>query len=645
VFRTLQSQQRAVKIILGAVLGLVSLGMLLYLVPAPVSSLEGGSEGIADVAGERITSIDLQRRYDVIAARQSVPSALRPLYLRQILDQMVFDRLLEVEAGRLGIGVTDKELAERIRLILPEAFPGGNWVGTGQYDALVQQRFGFGVDQFEQQLRTALLEEKFHGLVTAGIGVSPQEVMQEFFRRNEKVKIAYALISPDAIAAEIKPDGKDLETYYEQQKRRYQVPEQRSVGYLLLDSNQLRQHLAVGDDELLAYYKQHLDLYAVPERVHLQHILFKTIGKTDAEVAEIRAKAAKVLDEARHGAKFDELAKKNSEDPGSASKGGDIGWIVRGQTAPEFEQVAFRLPKESISDLIQTRYGFDIIKVLDHEDAHTKSFDQMRGSILGLLLAAKLNQTASQIADQMAGVVRQSNRKTFADVLAALDSTGKASVVTGETPLVSVGQPIGELGKSTEVRDAVFSQPAGELSLPIKVGRGFVIVSVRQIVPSHQGTFDEVRARVEADYVKEKSAELARARAEELAKRAASGEGLEKAAKALGIPVKVTDPFTRAGTVPDVGGGEQLAPAFTMKVGETGPATQIGGKWIVYTVTDRQEPPPDEYVKQSSEISQEMLASKQEAAFEAFRLALEDQMKAAGKLRINEDNLKRIGGS
>jgi peptidyl-prolyl cis-trans isomerase D len=644
VFR-LRSKERTVKIMLGVILGLVSIGMLLYLVPQPGSSLESGTEGIADVAGERISATDLQRRYDQLTARQSIPSALRPLYLRQILDQMVFDRLLEVEAERLGIGVTNNEVSDRIRLILPDAFPGGRFIGMTQYAALVQQRFGMSVEEFESQLKTGLLEEKFRDLVTAGIDVSPQEVMQEFFRRNEKVTIVYALVEPSAIAAEIKPADKDLEAYYEQNKSRYQVPEERSASYLLLDLNQLRQHLAISDDELRAYYNQHLDLYKIPEQVHLEHILFKTIGKTDAEVAEIRTKAGKVLGEAKHGGKFEELAKKYSEDPASAAKGGDIGWITRGQTAPEFEQEAFTLPKGAISDLIRTEYGFDIIKVLDHQPARTKSFEEVRGSILDLLMSSKVERTANRLADEMANVVRQSNRKSLRDVLAALDPAGRASVVTGETPLVSVAQPIGDLGNSIEVRDALFSQRPGELSLPIKIDRGYVVVSVKQVVPAHQGAFDEVRKRVEADYIQQKAAEAARTKVEELAKRAASGESLEKAAKALGLAVKTSDPFTRSGTIPGVGGAAQLAAAFTMKPGETSPATPLGANWIVYTVAKREEPAPEDFAKQSSDIAQELVASKQEAAFEAFRIALEDQMEKAGKLRINEQNLKRISGA
>jgi peptidyl-prolyl cis-trans isomerase D len=103
-----------------------------------------------------------------------------------------------------------------------------------------------------------------------------------------------------------------------------------------------------------------------------------TVGKTDAEVEEIKKKAQDILSQAKKSANFEDLAKKYSEDPGTKDKGGDLGWIVQGQTVAEFEKVAFSLPKGSISDLVKTQYGFHIIKIIDKETAHTKTFDEVR---------------------------------------------------------------------------------------------------------------------------------------------------------------------------------------------------------------------------------------------------------------------------
>jgi len=116
---------------------------------------------------------------------------------------------------------------------------------------------------------------------------------------------------------------------------------------------------------------QHIDDYKVENRAHVEHILFKTIGKTDAEVAEIHQKAEDALKQAKHGVNFEDLAKKYSEDDGTKPKGGDLGWIVDGQTVPEFQQAAFSVPKGSISDLVKTQYGFHIIKVLDRGNSPT----------------------------------------------------------------------------------------------------------------------------------------------------------------------------------------------------------------------------------------------------------------------------------
>src|SRR5262249_33420229 len=150
--------------------------------------------------------------------------------------------------------------------------------------------------------------------------------------------------------------------------------------------------------------------------VHAEHILFMTVGKTDAEVDEIKKKAEDVLKQVKKGAKFDDLAKKYSEDPGSKEKGGDLGWLVQGQTVPEFEKAAFSLQPGAVSDLVKTQYGFHIIKVLEKETAHTKPFDEVKESIRAPLMQTRLDAEASKIADQIASAVRKSNRTPLADL-------------------------------------------------------------------------------------------------------------------------------------------------------------------------------------------------------------------------------------
>src|SRR5207245_7846250 len=199
-------------------------------------------------------------------------------------------------------------------------------------------------------------------------------------------------------------------------KSKYQVPERRSVRYALLDVNQLRQCLQISDDMLKEQYQANIQQYQVPNQVHVQHILFRTVGKTDAEVEEVSKKAEDVLKQAKEGAKFDELAKKYSEDPGSKDKGSDLSWIHQGQTVPEFEKTAFSIAPGQISDLVKTQYGFHIIKVLEEQTAHTKPFEVDKDTISAHQLHTQADKQASDTAHQLPAAIRRSNTVSFEDL-------------------------------------------------------------------------------------------------------------------------------------------------------------------------------------------------------------------------------------
>ena len=629
--------KRWIRIAMGIFLGVVCLSMLTYLIPGLTSGTVGGAspDAVASINGHEITVDDFQREFQQATQNQSVPTMMRGIYAQQIIDQMVFQQALDYEATRLGLEVTPEEQTERLKEILPTAWVGGVWQKDRYVDE-VQQRTGMSVPQFENAIRDDMLQQKFRQLITDGITVSPAEVAQEFRWRNEKVAIDYTLIKPSDLAATIHPSDADLAAWFAKNAQRYQIPEKRSGSYALLDLAKLRANTQVSDDTLRAYYNQNISQYKVENRVHVEHILFKTVGLTDAEIAEIRKKAEDVLKQAKHGANFEDLAKKYSEDDGTKAKGGDLGWIVDGQTVPEFQQAAFSLPKGAISDLVKTQYGFHIIKVLDHENAHTKSFEEVRDSILEPMLDEKVNSEANNISDQMAAAVRQSDRQPLGDLAKKFD------LETGEIlPTTSTG-PVGPLGSAPAMDQALFEMNPGEISEPIQIDKGFVIVTVKNILPAHQASLAEVHDQVLADYQHEKSIELARERAQDLAKRTQGGGNFEQAAKTLGLTVKTSDPFARSGSIPDVGTGKQLEAAFDMSVGQVSPASKVEDNWVVYRVASHDPPDPTELAKQESTIEQQLLQTKQNAAFEAFHTALVDRLQKEGKLIINSDAMSRI---
>ena len=541
------NQKTGVRILFGIIIGMLALSMLLYLIPQGPDSAATSGDVVARVGDQSITLADINQRLSEIRQTNQVPRQLEGLYANQILKQLVFQKEVEYEAKRLGITVSDQERVDRIREILPAAFNGDTFVGNEAYSQMVQQRFQMTVPAFEELVRSSMIEEKFHRLLTDGVSVSPAEIQQEFRYENEKIKLAYAAANPETLADKINPDDAEIKAYYDQHKSDFQVPEKRVVRYGLLDLNQLRQNVPVTDDELKAIYQQNIQQYEVPDRVHAEHILLTTVGKTDAEVAEIKKQAEDILAQARKGANFEELAKKYSQDPGSKDKGGDLGWLVHGQTVPEFDKAVFSTPKGQISDLVRTQYGFHIIKVLDKETAHTKPFDEVKESLRGPYVLQKADQQSNSIADQMSGMIRQTNKTTL-DQLAQ-----KFHLSTGVTRPLAPTDAILELGNGQDIKDEILRLRPNELSLPIRTDRGYVVLSLQQVLPAHPGALDEVRDKIIAQLRLTKSQALALSKIADLAKRVKAGEKFDAAAKALGLDPKTSDALARNSSIPGLG--------------------------------------------------------------------------------------------
>jgi peptidyl-prolyl cis-trans isomerase D len=625
------------RILLGAVVLLLGGSMLLYLVPQTPGVGEVSTDTVAKVGDESITVAEIRQQLDQVMQRNPAAKVMEPIYAQRILTDLVSQKEIEYEAKRLGITVSDQERADRIRQYLPTAFNNGTFVGMDRYAAEVQARFQLTVPVFEELIRQSLLTEKFQKLVTDGISVGPAELLDEFRYKNEKVKLDYALIKPEDLEAKINPDEAEIKAFYEKNKSNYQVPERRVVRYALVDVNQIRQGIQVSDDQLKVQYQKNIQDYQVPNRVHVEHILLMTVGKTDAEVDEIKKKAEDVLKQARSGAKFEDLAKKYTEDPGTKDKGGDLGWLVQGQTVPEFEKAAFSLQKGQISDLVRTQYGFHIIKVIDKETARTKSFDEVKESLRAPLLLSQADKQASDTADQMSVAIRQSNKTSLDDLAKQYHLT------VSETRPVSASDPLFELANSKDAKDAIFRQRAGDLSLPIRTDRGYVVLVVKEIQPAHPGTLEEARDKVIADLRRQKSIELARSKAEDLIKRVKAGEKFDPAAKGLGLDPKVSDLLARNGTIPGAASGKQLSAAFNLNAGEVGAPLTLGQNWLVYQVLEKQEPNPADFEKQKKDLTEEALQAKRSLAYEAFRTALDERLKQEGKLKLMPEKMKNFG--
>jgi len=262
--------------------------------------------------------------------------------------------------------------------------------------------------------------------------------------------------------------------------------------------------------------------------------------------------------------------------------------------------------------------------------------DEVKASIINQLQQEKAEQLGETVSTQIADEIRRSGRIPL-DELAK-----KFNMTTGEAKLVEATQPLPELGAAPGLMDTIFHQRPGDVSAPIHTDIGYVVLSVKDVQPSHPATLAEVHDRVASDYRHQKAVELAKSHADELSKRTKAGENFAAAAQALGLTVKTSDPISRTGSIPDVGSAKQFAAAFSMSVGATGDPISLGQNWTFYRVAQHDPVNQDDFEKQKAKIEEQVLQRKRQTAYDLFRTALKARLQKEGQLQYNAENLKRL---
>ena len=636
MFRFFRKNREAVKkYLLIFFLSIVSIGMVITLAPIPTGDTSRSESNVlASVGGYSITTQDLSQsiRTRFQNSQMGYDSRLVPIVANSVLNEMVIQHALVEQAKKLGVQVSDQELVQALTKI-PWLYPGGTYVGADRARDLVAGQTGMTLAQFEDMLRESLLLEKVRSIITDGVQVTPTEVLAEFRRRNAKAKIDYVLFDPSQFIKDVKATPEALEAYFQKDPSRYKLPEQRQVRYVLIDPDQVRAQVKIDDAELRQYYAQHLSDYRVPDRVKVAHILFKTTGKTPAEVATTEKTAADVLNQIRAGGAFAELAKKYSEDT-SAQQGGEIGWIVRGQTVKEFEDTAFSMKPGEVSGLVKTIYGIHIIKLEDKQNAHLQSFDEVKDSIRTEIEKQRLADAQEKLARQLETQLK-ANPQQFEAIVR------KMGLEPRESPLFKYGQAVPDLGNADAFENLAFQLRLGEVGTPISVPKGEAIIEVAQIVPEHVPTLNEVRARVEEDYRHDQSNVLAAEKAKQFAQQAKTGD-FNKAAKAAGLTAKESKDFTQSEYVEGVGNGSQLAEAFTLNPGQTSGVVSLGSNSVVFRVVSHTPANEADFAAQRDQIHEELLDQKRSLAFEIYRQNLKQQLVRTGELKMYDATLKNF---
>ncbi|HUG53535.1 MAG TPA: peptidylprolyl isomerase [Vicinamibacteria bacterium] len=600
-------------------LWLVILAFIILYIPAFTEMEEAGAGAtLVQVGDLPITVGEYQKAY--LRQREMYQSLYQGRLNAEMLKQMgleeqtlqalIDERVLQLEARRLGLTVDDDTVRKRLATA-PEFQIDGRFMGAGELRRRLDMQ-GISVAEFEQELRQRILRERLASLVTEGVMVGPREAEQEYRRRTEQVKAEYVLVPAEAGAATV--TDADVSARFEAGKDAYAFPERRIADYLLVDVPALQPRVTVTEAEERAYFGANPDEFKEEEQVCASHILVKVKAAPEATEGhgdeEARALAQAALAQARSGADFALLAGKVSEDQGSAAQGGDLGCFTRGQMVPEFDNAVFSLGSGEISDLVKTQYGYHVIRVNSRREEAAPAFAQVKDRIRQVLMSQRVR---GLVEEQRQGVSEDLRRGK------GLEEVAKARglAVQKSAPLVR-GGVTPPLNNAALVARA-FELKRGEVEpQAFPMATGYAFIGLREVQPPRPAEFKEVEDRVRADLRQERALEAARARALALRARAAA-VGLEKAAAAASLVRKESGLVSRGQPLGDLGTSAALeTAAFALPENTLSDPVRVPAGWAVLRVVERKGFDPAAFEEEKASVVASLRQQRQEELFRAY---------------------------
>jgi peptidyl-prolyl cis-trans isomerase D len=550
---------------------------------------------------------------------------------QRVGQQLVQQQVLLAEAERIGISASDND----VRAFLHKGqfgeflFPNGQFIGTDRYSDFVARQFNLSIAQFEQEVKQDIITRRLLALVTAGVTVSGQEVRDSYRKANVKIKFEYAVVASDDLRKTINPSDGELESFFHKNGARYAtaVPEQRKISYFAFTPNELPGGVSQpSQQEIKQFFTTHQSDYSVPEQARSRHILIKVASGADAKTdASAKTKAEGLLKQIQGGANFADLAKKNSDDPGSKDKGGELDFARRGTMVPEFDNAIFT-QKIGDTKIVKTQFGYHIVQVEERQAAHTESLNEVLPTIQATLIRQKATVAEENYARTLASEAMKNG-------LAKTAAAHHLPLAT--TPLVGAHGVIAALPDSAQIIEKAFESKQTDPPQMASTGEGYAIFQVAEIAPAHAPNFADWKSQVAEDYRNEQLPGLLSRKTKDLADKAKSMNDLDKAAKAVGATVKTSDLISETGQAPDFGQVGQVAPQlFELNPGSISGPINAGRTGVVAKILDKQEPSADEIAKNFDQTRDGILEQRRSEAFEVFLGTIMNDYKKHNRIRI-----------
>lgn len=550
------------------VLVVVALAMLLYLGSYfDPRALRGGAaaDWAARVDGKAVSTqefLEVARSQDDYYRRllgnQYEPMKKSLKLGSQAIQTLVDRQLVLTQARALGLSASKTAISKAILENPSFKDPSGNFVGKDRYQEYIGQNYDGGVAAFERRIADDILTKTWIEVMTASARISDAELEQAWRSRNVKSAADYVFVPSSAVPFEKSVDDATQAAWYASHANDYKRSESRKVRLLVIDRQAQVANANISDADVKADYDAHAAEYARPEQRRVRHIHFKLpAGASDTEKQAAQAMAASVLARAQKGEDFAAMARTLSQDAVSAAQGGELGWFGRGRMVKAFEEASFSTPPGQFAPVVETEYGFHVIQVEEARPAGTTPLAEVAGAIRKRLELQRAQELATAEAGRLASEI-----KTSAD----LDAVAGKSGLKVEERLVSAEDLATDLGPSPEFTRAVGALQPGQVSPPLGIARGMVIVACVEILPSAIRPFAEVQSQVTMDVLNERGRQAARGEARRIASAATLADG----AKALKLEVKKSGDLGAGEDLPGIGSVPELGAVLFSPQGAVG---------------------------------------------------------------------------
>jgi peptidyl-prolyl cis-trans isomerase D len=457
-----------------------------------------------------------------------IPPDMKASVQNSLLESLIKNLAMTQHAHDLGYRVSDAQIQEAIRE--EQAFQ-----VDGQYSPQVARmrlaQAGISLASFEEQTRSTLERQQLEGPVQASDFLTAREIEHLRALTDEEREVRYALLTPAKFQGSTAPDEAAVAAYYAKHQAQFMTPEWVKLKYAELRLDQLAAQITVSDSDVHDAYEKSKDRYVTPEKRRASHILIQIPAGKDGD-AIARKKAEDILAQARAGKDFAALAKQYSQDPGSAAKGGDLGWAERGNFVAPFADALFSTPAGEIRGPVKTQYGYHIIRVDEIQAGKAQTFEQARAEVEAQL---RRDRAADRFGDRQEQLQRRLEQPG-----ADFDALAKEfQLQTGEVPRFLRGTGGAPLGTSNELQDAVFGTATldeGHIGGPVLLGEDrIVIVKDLEHHKAAPQPLAEVHEVILAAIMKERGSAAAVKAAEEARDKLNGGASFDEVVHELGV--------------------------------------------------------------------------------------------------------------